>query len=100
MRNKVFCLLFAWLLFASCDGHISINAMTDTEVDSALIGKYKTEYVVYYEPGTCESTTIYTTNETYTCSYQGTNFLLEKDNSEELFSSTAPVRIKSCKKVE
>ena len=36
---------------------------------------------------------IYSDKEIYTCSFQGTNFLLEKDNTEEILSTTAPIQI-------
>ena len=49
--------------------------------ESRLIGYGRTTY------------TFYTDNETDVCSFNGTNYLIEKGNKEELFSSTAPIEI-------
>ena len=57
-----------------------------------LIGKYKTVYRVFY-PGHAETNEIYSNNEVYSCSFQGTNFLLEKDNPDEILSTTAPIKV-------
>lgn len=58
-----------------------------------LNNKFETVYRVYWNPG-YDDYTVYTDNETFTCSFNGTNYLLEKGGTEELFSSTAPIRIK------
>ena len=94
MRNKIFVIIFSMFLFLSCSGRNSIisNIVGDS-IDSTMIGKYKTTYVVYYGYGESQSDVIYSDKEVYTCSFQGTNFLLEKDNSEEILSTTAPIQI-------
>lgn len=58
-----------------------------------LNNKFETVYRVYYGAGSYDYT-VYTDNETFVCSFNGTNYLLEKGGTEELFSSTAPIRIK------
>lgn len=95
MRNKIFVIIFSMFLFLSCSGRNSIilNIMDNPIEDSTMIGKYKTTYVVYYGYGESQSNVIYSNKEVYTCSFQGTNFLLEKDNAEEILSTTAPIRI-------
>ena len=94
MRKIIFsfCLFYIILLFTSCDS----IAYT---YDSLYVGKYKTEYAIFWNSYTIDNKVIYSDNEVYTCSFQGTNFLLEKNNSEEIFSTTAPIKIKSCKKI-
>lgn len=64
--------------------------------ESCLIGlenKYKTEIIVHYSTNRITTYTFYTDNETDVCSFNGTNYLVEKGNKEELFSSTAPIEI-------
>ena len=64
--------------------------------ESRLIGlenKYKTEIIVHYSTHRITTYTFYTDNETDVCSFNGTNYLVEKGNNEELFSSTAPIEI-------
>lgn len=64
--------------------------------ESRLIGlenKYKTEIIVHYSTHRLTTYTFYTDNETDVCSFNGTNYLVEKGNNEELFSSTAPIEI-------
>ena len=55
--------------------------------------KFETTYIVFYSGNHTQKYTIYTDNEVCTCSFQGTNFLIEKDNPEELVSTTAPICI-------
>lgn len=94
MRNKIFVIIFSMFLFLSCSGRTSIiSNIIDDPIDSTMVGKYKTTYVVYYGYGESQSDVIYSNKEVYTCSFQGTNFLLEKDNTEEILSTTAPIRI-------
>lgn len=85
IRSKILIIIFSIFLFLSCDGKNSI--------DSQLVGKYKTEYIIHYAYGYHHEETIYTDKEVYSCSFQGTNFLLEKDNPEEILSTTAPIQI-------
>lgn len=94
----LFCLFYI-ILFTSCNNIIDSYDSFTSQDDSLYIGKYKTEYVIYWTPYDNDSKVIYSDNEVYTCSFQGTNFLLEKDNSEEIFSTTAPIKIKSCIKI-
>ena len=90
MNKIIFSLLLC--LFLSC------NEAKESTVkflcnDSILTGKYKTEYIIHYSAYRNPEYTIYSDKEIYTCSFQGTNFLLEKDNSEEILSTTAPIQI-------
>lgn len=54
---------------------------------------YETTYTVYYLNRHIKSYVVYTENETFVCSFGGTNYLFEKDKEEEIFSSTAPIEI-------
>ena len=92
MRNRIFVLFFVFFMLISC------NKTKDQTIkilgnDSTLIGKYKTEYIIHYSTYDRPSYVIYSDKEIYTCSFQGTNFLLEKDNTEEILSTTAPIQI-------
>lgn len=86
--NKLFIILFC-LLTLSCTN----NDETKSIVESEMIGKYKTEYIIHYSTYNGVRNIIYSDKEIYTCSFQGTNFLLEKDNAEEIVSTTAPIQI-------
>lgn len=91
INTKIYVLiLFVFILFISCN---KISNIYNDNNDSILIGKYKTEYRIYYLPGYVHSDVIYSDKEVYSCSFQGTNFLLEKDNAEEILSTTAPIEI-------
>ena len=92
MKNKIFVFIFMIFMLISCNAAKESNIKIFGE-DSILIGKYKTEYIIYYGPGYVKSNIIYSDKEIYTCSFQGTNFLLEKDNTEEILSTTAPIQI-------
>ena len=87
------------VLFCSSEAHpfVSCNHNGKTDrilgADSTLIGKYKTEYIIHYNSNWNPTYEIYSDKEIYTCSFQGTNFLLEKDNAEEILSTTAPIQI-------
>lgn len=88
--KKLFIVLFICLMF-SCNNQISkVQILCN---DSTLIGKYKTEYIIHYNSNWNPTYEIYSDKEIYTCSFQGTNFLLEKDNTEEILSTTAPIQI-------
>ena len=91
MKNKIIITFFIFL-FIGCN-HNGTNYTSFLGQDSTLIGKYKTEYIIHYNSNWNPTYTIYSDKEIYTCSFQGTNFLLEKDNSEELLSTTAPIQI-------
>ena len=88
--KKLFIALFICLMF-SCNNQISKVQILGN--DSTLIGKYKTEYIIHYNSNWNPTYEIYSDKEIYTCSFQGTNFLLEKDNTEEILSTTAPIQI-------
>ena len=92
MRNRIFVLLFAFFMLISCNEAKESNIRILGN-DSNLIGKYKTEYIIHYSAYRNPEYIIYSDKEIYTCSFQGTNFLLEKDNSEEILSTTAPIQI-------
>ena len=55
--------------------------------------KFKTEYRIYYSTGVSIDYETYTDSETCVCSFNGTNYLLEKGSEEEIVSTTAPIRI-------
>ena len=101
INDKKIVILLLMFLLISCNGRNSFmsNLMNDS-IDSLMIGKYKTEYIVHYGIECSQPNIIYSDNEVYTCSFQGTNFLLEKDNPEEILSTTAPIQIISCEKIE
>lgn len=92
IKTKIYILIFFLFIFVSCNG-IAPNNIKVLGQDSTLVGKYKTEYVIYYTSSHAKTNIIYTNNSVYTCSFQGTNFLLEKDNTEEILSTTAPIEI-------
>lgn len=81
--RKIIILLLACIFFIGCDNVETIGQNN----------KYYTEYVIYYSSGSIRGCSIYTDNEVYTCSFQGTNYLIEKGNPEEIVSTTAPIRI-------
>ena len=87
--RKLILILFVVLLF-SCKNISDTKNLTN---DSSLIGKYRTEYLIHYNSGYVKRYEIYSNKEIYTCSFQGTNFLLEKDNTEEILSTTAQIEI-------
>ena len=77
-------IILALVCFASCNNNTRVIGLNN---------KFETVYRVYWGSG-YDDYTVYTDNETFTCSFNGTNYLLEKGGTEELFSSTAPIRIK------
>lgn len=90
MKSNILKISFFIFMLISCNNINNVQILGD---DSTLIGKYKTEYAIYYGSGYKVINIIYSDKEIYTCSFQGTNFLLEKDNTEEIISTTAPIRI-------
>lgn len=110
MRKKIFILILCIFSLVACNNNFMdsrfISTMLDNDTDSvcfvedpSLNGMYITKYLIYWDTGVSETKEIYSDKEIYTCSFQGTNFLLEKDNTEEIFSTTAPIRILSCKRM-
>ena len=91
LKNKLLILIFCLFIFVSCGGN-SIKTKILSK-DSTLTGKYKTSYSIHYGSTYAPTYVIYSDKEIYTCSFQGTNFLLEKDNTEEILSTTAPIQI-------
>jgi hypothetical protein len=95
---KKIALFLVSLCLVACSWRSTTNHYTSIKSTGDV---YKTEYLIYWCPGyTAENETIYTNDSVYVCSFQGTNFLLEKNNSEELFSTTAPIRILSVEKIK
>lgn len=78
--KKIILILAIFLLF-SCEDDKTIG----------LKNCYETTYHVYY--GHRRTYVVYTENETFACSFGGTNYLFEKNKEEEIFSSTAPIEI-------
>lgn len=104
MKSKFIILIFCLILFVSCNSNFIDSRFTSTFLgsdndsieyveDETLNGKYITNYTIYWDTGIAETKTIYSDKEIYTCAFQGTNFLLEKDNKEEILSTTAPIQI-------
>lgn len=91
MNKKIFlCLLLFCLFNYSCiDKHKKFNVSNDTEI----INKYKTEIRVHYSAYEKPYYIFITDNETDICSFNGTNYLIEKGKQEEIFSTTAPIEI-------
>ena len=94
IKHNFFIFIFTIIMFISCQ-----DSKESKEYDETMIGKYYTEYTVYYSTYAHDLNTIYTDDSVYTCSFQGTNFLLEQNNTEELLSTTAPIRIIKCFKI-
>ena len=88
IKNKLLILLFCFFCLLSCNHNGKPDRILGT--DSTLIG---TEYIIHYNSNWNPTYEIYSDKEIYTCSFQGTNFLLEKDNAEEILSTTAPIQI-------
>ena len=81
MGIKKIILILSILLMFSCE-----------DKTIGLKNCYETTYIVYYNSHR-KSYVVYTENETFACSFNGTNYLFEKDKEEEIFSSTAPIEI-------
>ena len=90
IRNYILILFF--VLCMSCENPNDILYNVENP-------NYKTIVFVYYGRSSTEHI-LYSKDSVYTCSYQGTNFLLEKNNENELFSTSAPIRILKCYKIE
>lgn len=72
---------------------IFFNISCDNTVKIGQNNKFLTEYRVYYSSRAIINYNIYTDSEVVCCSFNGTNYLLEKGNAEEIISTTAPIRI-------
>ena len=94
VKKIIICFLFCVVL-NSCN-----DKVINEGEDRLNIGKYKTEYVIYWSPYSNDLYTIYSDDSIYTCSFQGTNFLLEKNNKEEILSTTAPIKIIKCELIQ
>ena len=81
MGIKKIILILSILLMFSCE-----------DKTIGLKNCYETTYHVYYGRH-IKGYVVYTENETFICSFNGTNYLFEKDKEEEIFSSTAPIEI-------
>lgn len=86
---KKFYLLLSLIFMLSCNNEKTIYE-----------GNYVTTYCIYYTNISKETKTICTQNEVYVCSFNGTNYLLEKNVPEELVSTTAPIRIIKTDKIK
>ena len=84
-NKKILIYILSIFLFISC----SVN----NERIIGLNNKYKTEVNVYYSAKIYRTYTFYTENRVDACSFDGTNYLLEKGRKEELLSTTAPIEI-------
>ena len=72
---------------------IFLDISCDNTVKIGLNNKFLTEYRIYYSSRAIIDYNIYTDSEVVCCSFNGTNYLLEKGNAEEIISTTAPIRI-------
>ena len=90
MKKIIFVIVFCTLILFGCTDEEKTKILN---YNSNLTYKYKTEVNVYYSTYHTQKYIVYSNKEMYTCSFQGTNFLLEKDNSEEFLSTTAPMQI-------
>lgn len=84
-NKRIICFALCLLLFAAC--------MNNTTTTIGKSNVYRTEIKVHYSTYNHETYTFYTENKTDVCSFNGTNYLIEKGNTEELFSTTAPIEI-------
>ena len=91
MRNFLFSILFTILILISCDKPNSVIYKVDNP-------NYRTVVWVYYGRSSTEYI-LYSNDSIYSCSFQGTNFLLEKNNEHEILSTTAPIRVLNIKKI-
>ena len=91
MRNFLFSILFTILILTSCDQPWKILYKVDNP-------NYRTIVWVYYGRSS-EEYILYSNDSIYSCSFQGTNFLLEKNNEHEILSTTAPIRVINIKKI-
>ena len=82
-RAIVFIIFFILAINVGCDNTITIGKNN----------KFETEYRVYYSARANHDYIVYTDSEVITCSFNGTNYLFEKGQSEEIISTTAPIRI-------
>lgn len=80
--------------------YITLFSCSNNIKTTEIINKFKTEYRIYYSIAAPVDYTIYTDSETCVCSFNGTNYLLEKGNGEELVSTTAPIRILKITKID
>lgn len=86
LRKGIVCILaFMSIVFVSCT-----NNSTKT---IGINNKYRTEIRVHYSTYEVKTYTYYTNDITDICSFNGTNYLIEKDKTEELLSTTAPIEI-------
>lgn len=91
MRKFLFSILFTILILTSCDQSWKVLHKVDNP-------NYRTVVWVYYGISSTEYI-LYSKDSIYSCSFQGTNFLLEKNNEHEILSTTAPIKIKNIKKI-
>lgn len=91
MRNFLFSILFTILILISCDKPNNVIYNVDNP-------NYKTIVWVYYGRSSTEYV-LYSNDSIYSCSFQGTNFLLEKNNEHEILSTTAPIQVLKIKKI-
>lgn len=93
LKPKIFILIFFLFICVSCNDRKDSTNIKILGNSLTITGKYKTEYIVHYNTYNNVKYEIYSDKEIYVCSFQGTNFLLEKDNPEEILSTTAPIQI-------
>lgn len=83
MKHKILLCFIVLLCLVSCKDE-PITICKDV---------YETEIIVHYSTYERTLYIVYSNDKLETCSFNGTNYLIEKNNSEELFSTTAPIEI-------
>lgn len=101
MYKKLLFFILSIFIFISCSSNIDKFYQSDSNDDNIYnVGRYRTDYVIYWNGDFLDKFVIYTDDSVYTCSFQGTNYLLEQNNKEEIVSTTAPIKILKCQKIE
>ena len=82
-------IILCLFIFIGC----SNNNVNNTVKTIGIENKYRTEIIVHYSTYNVQKYIYYTDNITDVCSFNGTNYLIEKEREEELLSTTAPIQI-------
>ena len=94
--NKIQKILFSTIISILVISVLLCACFQKTSEDECIIGienKYRTEIKIYWSTYEIKTYTYYTDNSVDVCSFNGTNYLIEKGNTEELLSTTAPIEI-------
>lgn len=80
--------IISFFLLCFCVVSCTLNTRT-----IGFNNKYLTVYRVYWATGQDIRYEIYTDSIVEACSFNGTNYLIERGQDEEILSTTAPIRI-------